>query len=174
MRLRALLPAVALTLLATACASFERESPRSVDDGAVGGNETIIGHVTPQGELKADTLDGFQPDTAQVERETVLTGTFRTTPAHARDADPAPARLATGWRVQVFASRDRSQAEAFVGRLEGRMDGAPVYVEHADSWFKVRVGDFPDREAAERLRSRLVDRGFDDAWTVRTTIRTVP
>lgn len=172
MRLRRVLPAVALALLASACASFERESPRSADDGAVGGNETIVGHVTPQGELKADTLDGFQPDTARVERETVLTGTFRRAPA--RGIDPAPARLATGWRVQVFASRDRSQAEGFAGRLEGRMDGAPVYVEHADSWFKVRVGDFSDREAAERLRGRLVDRGFDDAWTVRTTIRTVP
>jgi len=173
-RLRGILPVVALTLLAPACASFERESPRSADDSAVGGNETIVGHVTPEGELRADTLDGFQPDTARVERETVLTGTFRRAPERSRGVDPAPVRLATGWRVQVFASRDRSQAEAFAGRLEGRMDGAPIYVEHADSWFKVRAGDFLDREAAERLRSRLVDRGFDDAWTVRTTIRTVP
>jgi hypothetical protein len=50
----------------------------------------------------------------------------------------------------------------------------PVYVERDDPWFKVRVGDFAARPAAERLRDELVEMGWADAWAVQTTIRTAP
>ena len=39
---------------------------------------------------------------------------------------------------------------------------------------KVRVGDFTSVEAAERLRERLVARGVEGAWTVRTSVRASP
>jgi hypothetical protein len=46
----------------------------------------------------------------------------------------------------------------------------PVYVEAEGPWFKVRLGDFATREAAEPLRERLVRLGWTEAWAVRTTI----
>lgn len=166
-----------LLLLAAACVTGERE-PASTEPLPTGepdaNGTTVVGRVSPAGELRADTLQGAHPDTAKVERETVLTGVVVSGPDPERAPAAASAELATGWRVQVFASRERDDAESFAQGIEERMQGRPVYVEWAEPWYKVRIGDFPDRESAEALRSRLVELGFDDAWTVRTTIRTVP
>jgi hypothetical protein len=124
----------------------------------------VVGHVSPEGTLVADTLAHSLPDTARVERETVVTGEIR----------PAVG-LATGWRVQVFASRARPEAEIEATRVERAIDDpAPVYVEWDDPWYKVRVGDFPDRGAAERLREHVAGLGWPGAWAVQTTIRTTP
>lgn len=160
--------AVALTLaLAAACAPGYRqdETPRTSPPGPTG--EVVVGHVRPDGTLAVDTLAAGTADTARVERETVLTGTIRP-----RGGDGAA--LETGWRVQVLATPDRAIAERYAGGLGPLVDGAPVYVEWVDPWWKVRVGDFVAREPAERLRDRLAAQGVAEAWTVRTTIRTVP
>jgi cell division septation protein DedD len=138
---------------------------------------TVVGHVSPDGVLVADTLAESFPDTARVERETVVTGEIRpaaeleTAPPSA--AEPEGEALATGWRVQVYASRSQADASATATRVQDALGGeAPVYVEWDDPWFKVRVGDFSDRSAADRLRERLAGLGWPDAWAVRTTIRT--
>jgi hypothetical protein len=142
-----------------------------------GGGATVVGHVSPDGALVADTLARSTPDTARVERETVVTGEIRPavelgteTPAAAGDE---PATLATGWRVQVYASRDETDAAGEATRVRDALAGeAPVYVERDPPWFKVRVGDFGERDAADRLRERLAGLGWPEAWAVRTTIRT--
>jgi cell division septation protein DedD len=140
---------------------------------------TVVGRVTPDGTLVADTLPGPVPDTTRVERETVVTGEVRPA-AELETAPPTSAQpqgdaLATGWRVQVYASRSQADASATATRVQDALgDGVPVYVERDDPWFKVRVGDSADRAGAERLRERLAGLGWPDAWAVRTTIRTLP
>jgi hypothetical protein len=130
--------------------------------------------------LVADTLERALPDTVRVERETVVTGEIRSsaeleTRAAGEAGAAAGGTLATGWRVQVFASREQPEAAARAIRVQEALgDRVPVYVERDDPWFKVRVGDFRDRPAAERLREELVGLGWTDAWAVRTTIRTTP
>ncbi|MGH7566777.1 MAG: SPOR domain-containing protein [Gemmatimonadota bacterium] len=148
-------------------------------EGAGSEGATVVGHVSPDGALVADTLEESRPDTARVERETVVTGEIR--PATELETAPPTAAvpegetLATGWRVQVFASRSQAEASATATRVQDALrDQAPVYVERDDPWFKVRVGDFTDRGAADRLRERLAGLGWPDAWAVRTTIRTTP
>lgn len=140
---------------------------------------TVVGRVTPDGRLIADTLAQPVPDTTRVERETVVTGEVR--PASELEAAPPTATeprgeaLATGWRVQVFASRAQAEAAAAATRVRDALgDRAPVYVERDDPWFKVRAGDFADRAGAEALRQQLAGLGWPDAWAVRTTIRTLP
>ncbi len=141
---------------------------REVDDQptpvADASEQTLVGSVSADGTLHADTLAGAQSDTSRVVRETVVTGAIRST------IGVGP--LATGYRVQVFAARDRDVAADAVGRLREQQVADPVYMEWVDPWYKVRVGDFTDRESAERLRDRLVELGFPEAWIVRTTIRT--
>lgn len=141
---------------------------REVDDqpidGADASEQTLVGSVTADGTVRADTLAGVRPDTSRVVRETVVTGAIRSTTG----AGP----LATGYRVQVFAARNRDVAADAVRRLREQRVADPVYMEWVDPWYKVRVGDFTDRESAERLRGRLVELGFPEAWIVRTTIRT--
>ena len=120
--------AVAFLLAAAACmpARYREEAPPGDRSGAAtadatargagpsGEGATVVGHVSPDGALVADTLARATPDTARVERETVVTGEIR--PADELETDrpvPAgeePATLATGWRVQVYASRDESDA----------------------------------------------------------------
>jgi len=179
-------------LLAAACmpARYREEAPPpetsepasgqpAAGEGAGSEDATVVGHVSPDGSIVADTLEESRPDTARVERETVVTGEIRpaseleTAPPSAEE--PAGETLATGWRVQVFASRSQAEASATAIRVRDVLDDqAPVYVERDDPWFKVRVGDFTDRGAADRLRGRLAGLGWPDAWAVRTTIRTAP
>ena len=135
--------------------------------------------MTPDGTLIADTLSGPVADTSRVERETVVTGEVR--PATELEtapptvAEPEGEALATGWRVQVYASRSQAEATATATRVRDALgDRAPVYVERDDPWFKVRVGDYADRGAADALRQQLAGLGWPDAWAVRTTIRTLP
>jgi len=185
-------------LIAAACASPYREVPPEtdarppnterrapVDDGptfepelarrevdappivvADASGQTVIGSVTADGTLHADTLAGARPDTSRVVRETVVTGAVRST--------AGVGTLATGYRVQVFAARDRDVAADAVRRLREQRVSDPIYMEWIDPWYKVRVGDFTDRESAEQLRGRLVELGFPEAWIIHTTIRTAP
>lgn len=161
--------AAALLVLTMACAPAYRDDAGSRPPAPYGGEDagpTVVGHVRPDGTLVADTLAGAAPDTARIERETVLTGTIR--PREGVEG------LATGWRVQVLATPDRAIAERYAGGLDPLVGGEPVYVEWVQPWWKVRVGDFVSREAAERLRERLAAQGIPEAWTVGTTIRTAP
>jgi hypothetical protein len=191
---RTLLPAPLALLLALACMPARyREAPPPEDSERAAAEEaaspgttegaTVVGRVSPEGTLVADTLERALPDTVRVERETVVTGEIRSTAEletrgvgeAGAEAGAAGGTLATGWRVQVFASREQPEAAARATRVqEALVDRVPVYVERDDPWFKVRVGDFRDRGAAERLREELVGLGWTDAWAVRTTIRTTP
>jgi cell division protein FtsN len=172
--------ALALGVLVSACVGpyaerppAEGESPRPAAD--IGRRDepeadrpsswaeegTLVGYVTPDGDFHTDSVPA---DSGRIDRRTVVTGTVRrASPV----ADPSTA----GYRVQVFAAQDRATAEAVAARLEGRLNGQPVYVERQDPWYKVRVGDFATREEADRLRKRLVEMGYPEAWTTRATIR---
>lgn len=75
-------------------------------------------------------------------------------PAAAAQLTPPP-REPGNFAVQVGASRDRGDA----ARLEARARGAGLkpYVMEANlgakgTWYRVRVGAFPDKEAANRFR----------------------
>lgn len=189
MSVRGYLTAALVLTVACVPARYREEPPppevKQAPEGAARGIErpaaggTVVGHVAPDGTLVADTLARAVPDTARVERETVVTGEIR--PAAELETEPPaasgeePGTLATGWRIQIFASRSETEAAAEATRARTALgDQAPVYVESDDAWFKVRVGDFSDRGAAERLRARLADLGWVEAWAVRTTIRTAP
>jgi len=82
-----------------------------------------------------------------------------------------PASVSPGpWFVQVFVGRDRSAAEEVVRTLRGK--GYPVRAEGVKegattSLFKVRVGGFPTREAAEAAADRLHGDGQASTWVVK-------
>lgn len=153
------IPALALAAwIGAACVSRTVE-PRTGEDEPV-----VVGRVEADGTFRSDTLGDGTADTTRVERETVTSGTIR----------PAVPSTANGWRIQVFADTDRARAEAFAREVTSRVDGHPVYVEWAEPWWKVRVGDFLSPDAAERLRQQLIADGVEGAWTVRTTVRAGP
>ncbi len=68
-------------------------------------------------------------------------------------------------RLQVAALRDRVQAERLAGRLTGLLgQQADSVLDAGTGLYRVRVGRFGDREAAEEARGRLHVEGFDDVW----------
>jgi len=108
-----------------------------------------------------DTLSGGGKE-AEPSRETQTTK-----PA----AAPPPAPVAPGaWFVQVFVGRDRQAAEDVVRSLREKQ--YPVRIDAvaegaSGSLFKVRVGGFPTKEAADQGAVRLHADGHAGTWVVR-------
>jgi cell division protein FtsN len=153
--------AVALTL-AAACGPSYRDRPGGGRSGPV-----VVGTVTPEGRVEADTLPGAAPDTAPVERETVVTGAIAPDPRARGEELPAADGAAGGpWVVQVFASRDQATADE-VARGVAREAGAPARAVRDGGWYKVRAGGYADRAAAEALRDRLLAQ-WSDAFVLRS------
>jgi cell division septation protein DedD len=84
-------------------------------------------------------------------------------------AVPAQAAAPGAWFVQVFVGRDRQAAEDVVRSL--RAQNYPVRIdsvsEGSGSLFKVRVGGFPSKEAADGGAQKLRADGHPGTWVVR-------
>jgi len=98
-------------------------------------------------------------------------------PAEAASETPAPAAAAEpilGYRVQLYSLTSREAAEVALQKVEQALSewSYGVYVEEESNSFKVRVGDFKEKADADILRDWLRTRGFVDAWTARTLIKT--
>ena len=64
-----------------------------------------------------------------------------------------PASKPSGWVVQVGAYSKAEAAKQMVANLKQR--GYPVYTEQAGAVVRVRVGGYPSREAADKVRAKL-------------------
>lgn len=93
--------------------------------------------------------------------------------AQTKPTSPAPPPTAVSpgvWFVQVFVGRDRQAAEEVVRTL--RAERYPVRIDavsegSSGSLFKVRVGGFPTKEAADVGAERLHGDGHTGTWVVR-------
>ncbi|MDE3000665.1 MAG: SPOR domain-containing protein [Gemmatimonadota bacterium] len=77
-----------------------------------------------------------------------------------------------GFRVQVFATSNRAAAEGEMANVKDTVGHEDVYIESEPPYFKVRIGNFRTREAAEGLIQRLQTYGYDTPFVVRTQIET--
>jgi len=75
-----------------------------------------------------------------------------------------------GFRVQIFATQDRNKAENIKKDLETVISES-VYIIFEAPNYKVRIGNFLDRDSAEKLRQELVKKNFPSSWIVRTRIQ---
>ncbi len=78
-----------------------------------------------------------------------------------------------GYRVQIFAASSRAAAEAEKANVRDTLGQDDVYIESEPPYFKVRIGNFITREAAEGLMERLKAYGYDTTFVVRTRITTI-
>lgn len=87
----------------------------------------------------------------------------------ARATQAAPAdTLVDGFRVQVFASADREIAENASRVAQERLQ-LPSYVDLDGGMYKVRVGDFATRAAADQTLGSI-RRAYADAWVVASKV----
>lgn len=94
------------------------------------------------------------------DRTWATAGTFRVEPAPG-SADPGV------FRLQVGALRDPVQADSLAARL-ARSTGQPAdaVLDAETGLYRVRVGRYPSREAAEAARRGLSRYGVTDGWVV--------
>jgi cell division septation protein DedD len=98
-------------------------------------------------------------------------------PDDATSAPPAPPqksasidiRHESGYRVQLYATREAEKAKAFADSAR-RSFTEKIYVEYLDPYYKVRVGDCRTREEARLLLDRAEAAGFDQAWITSTLV----
>jgi len=74
-----------------------------------------------------------------------------------------------GYRVQVLATRYIERADSLATIMKNTISDS-VYVDFEAPNYKVRVGDFIDRDTAETLQQELVQMGYNSAWILRTRI----
>lgn len=74
------------------------------------------------------------------------------------------------FRVQLFTSKVYGEARSATVVAEEIFD-RPVFLDYEVPYFKVRVGNFTDREKAEAYLMRVKAAGYPDAWVVAVNIK---
>ena len=77
--------------------------------------------------------------------------------------------VSEGYRVQVLATRYFERADSLAVIMKNTVRDS-VYVDFEAPNYKVRVGDFIDRDSAELLQQDLVQMGYNSAWILRSRI----
>ena len=77
--------------------------------------------------------------------------------------------VSEGYRVQVLATRYFERADSLAVIMKNTIRDS-VYVDFEAPNYKVRVGDFIDRNTAETLQQELVQMGYNSAWILRSRI----
>ena len=74
-----------------------------------------------------------------------------------------------GYRVQVLATRYFERADSLAVIMKNTVSDS-VYVDFEAPNYKVRIGDFIDRDSAESLQQELMQMGYKSAWILRARI----
>ncbi|HOY45309.1 MAG TPA: SPOR domain-containing protein [bacterium] len=84
-------------------------------------------------------------------------------------AEVDSSRMVEGFRVQLMATRDESEAR------RARDDARTYFPENSyllfdNPYYKLRLGDCLTRTSADSLQQRAVNKGFNGAWIVRSLV----
>lgn len=74
---------------------------------------------------------------------------------------PSGHQQAQGFRVQIFVSQDRTEAEEMKKKAAASFS-APAYVDFEPPWYKIRVGDYETEEQARAMLKEINAGGY--AW----------
>ena len=77
--------------------------------------------------------------------------------------------VSEGYRVQVLATRYFERADSLAVIMKNTVRDS-VYVDFEAPNYKVRIGDFIERDSAESLQQELVQMGYNSAWILRARI----
>ncbi len=77
--------------------------------------------------------------------------------------------IGTGYRVQLVQTTEPEEAKDVESDAILRFDES-VYRIFDPPFYKVRVGDFADWYDAEKIQKLAIQKGFREAWVVRTKV----
>ncbi|MCF7811898.1 SPOR domain-containing protein [bacterium] len=78
-------------------------------------------------------------------------------------------RIVDGFRVQIYSGKDQAVARNIENKLKNIYD-INVYFLYEAPFYKVRIGNFEDRNSAARFGIDMRKNGFRDAWVVKSLI----
>lgn len=104
--------------------------------------------------VQKDTVK-VQRDTAAVKKDTLIV----------ISSQPGPLTM-PGFRIQIFSSRNLSEAYQVKLRADSLLSGFNIYLIYDPPYYKVRVGDFHVRYEANQAMALIVAHGFPNAWVV--------
>ncbi len=77
-----------------------------------------------------------------------------------------PPVVVPGYRVQLFATPEIDEANAKKNEAETAFPGQWFYLEYDPPTYKLRAGNFLNRNDADSYARYLAENGFPDAWIV--------
>jgi len=78
-----------------------------------------------------------------------------------------------GYRVQICALSDQEAARDIQREAILKFNDN-IYLIYDSPYYKVRVGDCTSRYDADKLQRFAVEKGFHDAWVVKTKVKPTP
>jgi cell division septation protein DedD len=86
-------------------------------------------------------------------------------------AESVDDRSAAGYHLQVQSFSDQRSAIGSVERLKQMGHQAHIAETDVDGkiWYRVLIGDFPDRGAAQTTRDALSEQGMTDALVIKNS-----
>lgn len=129
----------------------------------------VVGEIVPADTDVAEDIDEFA-EGGEFSAGAAAPAETQPPTAPAAVAAPVAGGVVDGYRVQVIASSYQDNAGHVADQLRAAYPGTGVYVEHIQGLYKVRVGDYTDRAAAEAMRDRLRNAGYADAWIVKEPV----
>lgn len=79
---------------------------------------------------------------------------------------PALPETISGFRVQIFLTEDIDEANRVRDSIMNSLTEEWAYIIYDAPYYKVRVGNYTDRTAANHMTRRLTDLGFPESWVV--------
>lgn len=76
----------------------------------------------------------------------------------------------SGFRVQICAVSNEDRAKEIQRDAILKFINEEIYLIYDSPYYKVRIGNCLTRHDADRLQQLAVEKGFEDAWVVRTKI----
>ena len=153
-----------LILLISACSttkSLMTEDERSKDEEKKSGivNEFFDPLILNNEDLKVKKTISIESKSDQVEQNLSQS-----------DTSYKKLEIAPGYRVQICAVSDENRAKQVQRDAILKFIDHDVYLIYDTPYYKVRVGDCLTRYEADKLQQLAIEKGFDDAWVVRTNI----
>ncbi len=78
-----------------------------------------------------------------------------------------------GYRVQICAVADEVTAREIQREAILKMN-ENIYLIYDSPYYKVRIGDCTSRFEADKLQQSAINKGFDQAWVVKTGVKVIP
>lgn len=76
---------------------------------------------------------------------------------------------AMGYRIQLFATKDYYEAIAQRDDAVKKFT-EEVYLDFEPPYYKVRIGNFTDKTAADEIKEFAKSAGYPDAWVIQTRV----